>query len=77
MVETSRSVAEMKPGEVAIIAGFTDDFLSVKLLEMGCLPGAAIRFNFTAPFGDPICISVLGYDLSLRVEEAAAITILN
>jgi ferrous iron transport protein A len=77
MVQTSRSVAEMKPGEVAIIAGFTDDFLSVKLLEMGCLPGAAIRFNFTAPFGDPICISVLGYDLSLRVEEAAAITILN
>lgn len=77
MVQTSRSVSEMKPGEVAIIAGFTDDFLSVKLLEMGCLPGAAIRFNFTAPFGDPICISVLGYDLSLRVEEAAAITILN
>jgi ferrous iron transport protein A len=77
MVQTSRSVAEMKPGEVAIIAGFTDDFLSVKLLEMGCLPGAAIRFNFKAPFGDPICISVLGYDLSLRIEEAAAITILN
>ena len=77
MVETSRSVAEMKPGEVAIIAGFTDEFLSIKLLEMGCLPGAAIRFNFSAPFGDPICISVLGYDLSLRLEEAAAITILN
>jgi ferrous iron transport protein A len=77
MVEASRSVAEMKPGEVAIIAGFTDEFLSIKLLEMGCLPGAAIRFNFSAPFGDPICISVLGYDLSLRIEEAAAITILN
>jgi ferrous iron transport protein A len=77
MIETSRSVAEMKPGELAIIAGFTDEFLSIKLLEMGCLPGAAIRFNFTAPFGDPICISVLGYDLSLRVEEAAAITILK
>lgn len=77
MVETNRSVAEMKPGEVAIIAGFTDEFLSIKLLEMGCLPGAPIRFNFTAPLGDPICISVLGYDLSLRVEEAAAITILN
>lgn len=77
MVRSSRSVAEMKPGEVAVIAGFTDEFLSIKLLEMGCLPGAAIRFNFTAPLGDPICISVLGYDLSLRYEEAAAITILN
>jgi ferrous iron transport protein A len=77
MVENNRSVAQMKPGEVGIIAGFTDEFLSVKLLEMGCLPGAAVRFNFTAPLGDPVCISVLGYDLSLRLEEAAAITILN
>ncbi len=77
MVETTRSIANMKPGETAIIAGFTDDELSAKLLEMGCLPGAAVRFNFTAPFGDPICISVLGYELSLRVEEASTISIMN
>ncbi|RAW03533.1 ferrous iron transport protein A [Pseudochryseolinea flava] len=67
----------MKPGEVAIVAGFTDEQLSVKLMEMGCLPGAAVRFNFAAPFGDPICISVSGYELSLRLEEAATISILN
>jgi ferrous iron transport protein A len=77
MVVTNRSVADMKPDEVGIIAGFSDEFLSVKLMEMGCLPGAAVRFNFKAPLGDPICISVLGYDLSLRIEEAAAIAILN
>lgn len=73
----NKSVAQMKPGEVGIIAGFTDEHLSVKLLEMGCLPGAAIRFNFSAPFGDPVCISVLGYELSLRLEEASTISILN
>lgn len=67
----------MKPGEVGIISGFTDEVLSVKLLEMGCLPGAPVRFNFSAPFGDPICISVLGYELTLRLEEAATISILN
>jgi ferrous iron transport protein A len=77
MAEILRSIANMKPGETAIIAGFTDDALSAKLLEMGCLPGAAVRFNFTAPFGDPICISVLGYELSLRVEEASTISIMN
>ncbi|HYC84561.1 MAG TPA: FeoA family protein [Chryseosolibacter sp.] len=65
----------MKPGESAVIAGFTDDVISVKLMEMGCLPGVPIRFNFTAPFGDPVCISVSGYELSLRIEEAATITI--
>lgn len=73
----ARNVAEMLPGEMGIVAGFTDELLSVKLMEMGCLPGAAIRFNFTAPFGDPVCISVSGYELSLRLEEAATISILN
>lgn len=67
----------MKPGETAIIAGFTDSEISAKLMEMGCLPGAPVRFNFKAPFGDPICISVLGYELSLRLEEAATISIMN
>lgn len=72
-----KSVAQMKPGEVGIVTGFTDEFLSVKLMEMGCLPGAAVKFNFSAPFGDPICISVSGYELSLRLDEAATISILN
>ncbi len=70
-------MADMGPGEVGVISVFTDDELSVKLLEMGFLPGSSIRFNFTAPFGDPICVSVSGYDLSLRIEEASTISILN
>ncbi len=77
MANPKKNVAQMRPGEVAIVAGFTDDHLSVKLMEMGCLPGAPVRFNFTAPLGDPICISVSGYELSLRVEEAETISILN
>ena len=71
------NVAQMKPGEIAIITGFTDDYISVKLMEMGCLPGIPVRFNFSAPFGDPVCISVSGYELSLRLEEAETITIVN
>ena len=76
-METPKSVAEMKPGDIGIITGFSDEHLSVKLMEMGCLPGVPVRFNFTAPFGDPICISVSGYELSLRKVEAATISILN
>jgi ferrous iron transport protein A len=67
----------MLPGETAVISGFRDDMLSVKLLEMGLLPGTVVRFNFTAPLGDPICITVSGFDLSLRVAEASTIIILN
>ncbi|WP_367397485.1 FeoA family protein [Chryseosolibacter indicus] len=76
-MSSTKSVAQMKPGEVAIIAGFKDEYISVKLMEMGCLPGVPVRFNFTAPFGDPICISVSGYELSLRLEEAATISIVQ
>ena len=60
-----------------MISGFSDDEISVKLLEMGFLPGTAVRFNFTAPLGDPVCVSVSGYDLSLRLDEASTIMILN
>jgi ferrous iron transport protein A len=77
MAGGSKNVSQMRPGDTGIIAGFTDDHLSVKLMEMGCLPGAPVRFNFKAPFGDPICISVSGYELSLRIEEAATISILD
>lgn len=72
-----KTVANMHPGDIGIIAGFTDEYLSVKLMEMGCLPGVPVRFNFTAPLGDPICISVSGYELSLRLEEANTISITN
>lgn len=72
-----KSVADMVPGETAVISGFTDDEISVKLLEMGFLPGTAVRFNFTAPLGDPICVTVSGFDLSLRLEEASTISIFN
>ena len=74
-MESTRTVASMRPGELGVISGFTDEVISIKLLEMGCLPGSTVRFNFTAPFGDPICISISGYELSLRLAEASTITI--
>ncbi|MBS1491685.1 MAG: ferrous iron transport protein A [Bacteroidetes bacterium] len=67
----------MSPGETGVIAGFTDELISIKLLEMGFLPGTAVRYNFKAPLGDPICVSVSGYDVSLRLEEASTISIVN
>jgi ferrous iron transport protein A len=72
-----KNVAEMAPGETAVIAGFHDEELSVKLLEMGFLPGSSVRFNYAAPLGDPVCVTISGFDLSLRVSEAATIAILR
>jgi Fe2+ transport system protein FeoA len=44
-------------------------------MEMGCIPGETIRVEQIAPLGDPISISVAGYQLSLRMNEADSILI--
>lgn len=70
-----RSAAELKPGEQGTITGFTDEVISLKLMEMGCLPGSIIKMKFFAPFGDPLAIEVAGYSLSLRYNEASTVLI--
>jgi ferrous iron transport protein A len=37
---------------------------------MGCVPGETIKVDQVAPLGDPIAITVSGYNLSLRLDEA-------
>ena len=70
-----RSASDLQKGEFGIINGFTDQVISLKLMEMGCLPGSQIKMNFKAPLGDPISYHVAGYNLTLRVSEAASIII--
>ncbi|MFM6947430.1 MAG: ferrous iron transport protein A [Aquirufa sp.] len=69
------TLADLKIGEKAEIIGFTDEILSLKLLEMGCLPGTEVELTHLAPFGDPIAVKVSGYTLSMRKEEAATIQV--
>jgi ferrous iron transport protein A len=69
------SLAQLPIGKKAIIKAFTDEEMSLKLLEMGCLPGEEIRIDRIAPMGDPIAVSVAGYILSMRREEAATILV--
>jgi ferrous iron transport protein A len=70
-----KSLADLKISEKGIIKSFSDEALSIKLIEMGCLPGSEIQINFTAPFNGPIAIKVAGYHLSLRKEEAQSISL--
>jgi len=67
------TLSELVPGEIGIVKEFTDLEMSVKLMEMGCLPGESITVSRVAPLGDPIAIQVSGYQLSLRKFEASTI----
>jgi len=63
-------LSELKPGQEGIIKEFRSNELFLKLMEMGCVPGEKIILEQVAPLGDPISVSVAGYHLSLRLNEA-------
>lgn len=44
-----------------------------RLFDMGITPGAHIRLRKVAPFGDPMEITLRGYELTLRKSEAACV----
>jgi ferrous iron transport protein A len=68
-----KRLSEMKVGRTAIIKEFENDDIFLKLMEMGCIPGETVRIDQMAPLGDPISITVSGYHLSLRLDEAEMI----
>lgn len=70
-----KKLSELKIGESGIIHSFENDEIFLKLMEMGCIPGERITVEQIAPLGDPISISVAGYSLSLRNDEADGIIV--
>ena len=70
-----KKLSVLKVGEGGIIDSFLKTDLSIKLMEMGCVPGERVMIEQIAPLGDPISIWVSGYSLSLRLDEAAGVLI--
>jgi len=60
-------------GKVVSVRG--DNAITRRLMEMGVIPGVAVRMVKAAPFGDPVEVRVRGYSLALRKNEASAVDI--
>ncbi len=56
-----------------MIVEFSGEEVSIKLMEMGLVPGESVLLEQVAPLGDPISVNVSGYHLSLRLDEAEQI----
>jgi ferrous iron transport protein A len=65
-----KRLSDIKVGQKVVIVSFEKNDIFLKLMEMGCVPGEFIKIEQKAPLGDPIAISVSGYSLSLRLDEA-------
>ena len=70
-----KRLSELAVGKTGIIKEFENDDIFLKLMEMGCIPGETVKVDQVAPLGDPISITVAGYRLSLRLNEAEKIWI--
>lgn len=68
-------LSDLKIGESAVIESIIDEGLSLKLYEMGCLPGVFVFMHNIAPLGDPMVIKVGDYLLGLRKNEARSICV--
>lgn len=76
-MEHSNTLKEVRPGECAMIVsvGKIAGPVRRRLIDMGLTPGAVVTVRKVAPLGDPIEITVRGYTLTLRKEEAAQIIV--
>ncbi len=69
-----KSLNKFIPGESGIVSEIAvTGLFRRRLLDMGITPGVEITLRKTAPLGDPIEITVRGYELSIRKSEAQAI----
>jgi Fe2+ transport system protein FeoA len=65
-----KRLSDIPAGRTVVVKSFEKNDIFLKLMEMGCVPGEQITVDKIAPFGDPIAITVSGYNLSLRLDEA-------
>lgn len=71
------SLDKLPLGQEAIIVkvGGEGTILRRRLLDMGLTPRTRVMVRKRAPLGDPLEISLRGYELTLRSEEAAKISV--
>jgi ferrous iron transport protein A len=70
------NLTELKFGQKAIIEKVTDDDLSLKLFEMGLLPGETIMLENVAPFRKtPLEYYLSVSKICLRLQDAASVQI--
>ncbi len=71
-------LSELKTGEKGVVVkvlghgGFRK-----RIVEMGFIKGKSVKVILNAPLKDPIKYRIMGYEISLRREEAAMIEVID
>lgn len=71
-----KTLKDSKIGDVLTVLKLTGEgAIKRRIMDMGITKGATIYLRKIAPLGDPIEITVRGYELTLRKEDAQMIMV--
>ena len=70
------TLRDVKVGESATVAALTGaGALKRRIMDMGLTKGTRVYVRKVAPLGDPVELTVRGYELSIRKDEAAGVEV--
>ena len=69
------TLGKLRPGTRAVVISLSGQGSPRRLAEMGLTPGTPVVVERSAPFGDPVVVSLRGYELTLRRREADAVIV--
>lgn len=70
-----KKLSQFEIGEKGVIKAVSaEPRIKRRLFDMGVTPGAEVYLKKRAPLGDPIEVTIRGYELTLRKTEADAVT---
>lgn len=71
-----RTLKDTRPGETVRVEKLTGEgALKRRIMDMGLTKGTEVKVRKVAPLGDPVEITVRGYELSIRKSEAENIVV--
>jgi Fe2+ transport system protein FeoA len=71
-----KTLEDFSIGEIGIITAVSGEGkIRRRLFDMGVTPGAEVYLRKKAPLGDPLEVTIRGYELTLRKSEAACVTL--
>ena len=71
-----KTLRDAKVGDtVTVVKLHGEGAVKRRIMDMGITKGCSIYVRKVAPFGDPVEVTVRGYELSLRKQDAEIIEI--
>ena len=71
-----KTLREVKSGETVTVVKLNGEgAVKCRIMDMGITKGCSVYIRKVAPLGDPVEVTVRGYELSVRKEDAQMVEV--